>query len=385
MGRGLPKTAFALVLAGALAGSTTLAWPAVGHAVDYNDTNPAATPCGDGSHPVEDWQSSWIRNTSGLIIALVEVRRSDYCNTVWTRVTNETGRGSGYATGATEAVTENIYLYSCPLGSCLVSHLAATDTLYKFGTVPYQGWSHQHCIPTGTNLGSPAAKQPPAFQGTALVSYGGTNYGGGVGFQPVFTHLTAGYPNNPLSCDNSTNRECKSWGEGSGSFATVYARLDSSLSGALGGIDLGSDFSNTVVPIWNSAWTHNPLILMCSSCTEQILVELTPLPPGLYAQTTDDNNTATLPEIMLHRTIQLGAAVTWDHHCNSSDSGCNTSGPGFSCDARVCISHETGHAEGLGHCGFDFGVMCQVSSTAHGTAFWHPQPQEVLGLQTVYP
>jgi hypothetical protein len=188
-----------------------------------------------------------------------------------------------------------------------------------------------------------------------------------------------------LSCNNTTNNECKSWGETAGSFATIDARLDPSLSAGLGGIDLGADFASMVVPAWNGAWTHNPLILMCSTCAEQILVELTSLPAGTYGQTADNNNTGSIPEIMLLRTIQLGSAATWDHHCNSADSGCNTSGPGFSCDARVCISHETGHAEGLGHCGYDFGVMCQTSATVHGTAFWHPRPQEILALQTTYP
>jgi hypothetical protein len=242
-----------------------------------------------------------------------------------------------------------------------------------------------HVVPAGTNLGTPPAKQPPAFQGTGKVTISGTSVTAGTGFQPVFTQLSNSYANSPLSCDNTVNHECKSWGESGGSFVTINARLDSSLSGALGGIDLAADFANTVAPVWNAAWTDNPLVLICTSCSEQILVRLAALAPNVYAQTSDDNNVAGLPEIMLHRTIMMGSAVTWDHHCAAADSGCNTSGPGFSCDSRVCMSHELGHAEGLGHCGFDFGVMCQVNNTVHGTAFWHPQAQEVLGLKTLYP
>lgn len=185
-----------LTLAGAAA-------PMHADAVNYNDTNPGATPCGDGSHPVEDWQTEWVKNAAGLKIALVEVRRSDYCNTLWTRVTNETGRGSGYAAAATETVTENIYVYSCPQTSCLVAHYSDTDTLSKYGTSPYQGWSHQHVVPAGTNLGTPPAKQPPAFQGTGKVTISGTSVTAGTGLQPVFTQLSNSYANSPLSCNNT--------------------------------------------------------------------------------------------------------------------------------------------------------------------------------------
>jgi hypothetical protein len=122
---------------------------------------------------------------------------------------------------------------------------------------------------------------------------------------------------------------------------------------------------------------------MCTPCSEQILVQLHSLSGGTYAQTVDDGNTSSLPEVMLHRIIQLNSAVTWDHHCGSA--GCNTDSPGFGCDARICISHELGHAEGLGHCGIDFGVMCHTNATVHGTAFWTPQPQDVLGIKTIYP
>jgi len=361
--------------------------PTATSAAGYNDTNPATTPCGDGSHPIAKGQQRWISNGAGLKIALLEVRKSDFCNTVWTRITNESGRGAGYAPAQTITATSRTYVYTCTLSTCVEPHAVSTDTLKPYGVSPYQGWAHQLVIPAGSNLGAPPAKQPPSFRGTAIIVYAGTTYVSDVGIEPVYTQFSnaMGSATEPWSCDNTLNHECKSWGTPGGTFRTIYARLDPSLSGSVGSPDLGSDFEDIVRPLWNAAWTHNPLVLMCTSCSEQILVKLAPLQQGWYSSTEDNSNEPGIPEIMVHRTIVLATAVTWDHICGTTDVGCTTSSPGFGCDARVCISHEMGHAQGLGHCPHDWSVMCSSNQAVHGTAFWTPQASELLGLKVLYP
>jgi hypothetical protein len=59
-------------------------------AMPYDGTNPGATPCGDGSHPVTILDTAIIYGGNGNRIGRVELRQSAYCATVWSRVYNET-------------------------------------------------------------------------------------------------------------------------------------------------------------------------------------------------------------------------------------------------------------------------------------------------------
>lgn len=89
-GAGLaPRRAFSVAAIALLLGSlVATAGPA--HASSYNDTNPGATVCGDGSHTVETARKFYIRMGSS-VLARLELRWSDYCDTVWAKVVNLTG------------------------------------------------------------------------------------------------------------------------------------------------------------------------------------------------------------------------------------------------------------------------------------------------------
>jgi hypothetical protein len=50
--------------------------------------------------------------------------------------------------------------------------------------------------------------------------------------------------------------------------------------------NLVSDTTNIVIPAWNPASPRNPLIQVCSSCTEQVLVKMVDLgSSGPYGST----------------------------------------------------------------------------------------------------
>ncbi len=110
---------------------------------------------------------------------------------------------------------------------------------------------------------------------------------------------------------------------------------------------------------------------------------------GDYSNTQIDQDSGTVPATILHAFINLNSGVTWNHFCGpSNSSGCHGGPGGFTCDARLCVSHEMGHAEGLWHCGIDFGVMCHYSAIAsgfQGTAYWTPQFSDVSALKVIYP
>lgn len=105
-------------------------------AVDYNDTNPAATPCGDNSHEIHTWQGAYVVSAAGNIIAAVQVMRSDFCNTVWARVTNLSGFGPGYISARNLSVTEFLTTYNCPYANCVTHTASDTDTCSRTERIP---------------------------------------------------------------------------------------------------------------------------------------------------------------------------------------------------------------------------------------------------------
>ncbi|MFN8629384.1 MAG: hypothetical protein U0838_03410 [Chloroflexota bacterium] len=124
----------------------------------YDNTNPAATVCGDTSHPVYTLRDFYLRYNN-LIYAKLEIRWSKYCNTVWTRAINLTGTGTGYAPARSLTSDEKITVYNCPKESCAVHTETETgDVLPSNGST---GFSHQFSIPAPGTTGSPAAPQPP--------------------------------------------------------------------------------------------------------------------------------------------------------------------------------------------------------------------------------
>jgi Protein of unknown function (DUF2690) len=117
----------------------------------YDGTNPAGTPCGDNSHAITNAAPGvLVRDPgSGLIVAQVDLRYSAYCGTVWTRVTNLTGRGAGYLSARDLSVfEENLHFGTCAtLCNMSIQYYGGVDTLHQYGTFPYQGWGMQWSNP----------------------------------------------------------------------------------------------------------------------------------------------------------------------------------------------------------------------------------------------
>jgi len=358
----------------------------------YDGTDPVSTVCGNGSHAVYTWRSYYLRETasSNRIIALVDLRYSKYCNTVWTRVTNKTGSANGHYPAHSITVDEKIYTYDGPEASFLQdSYRNNGDVLASNGD---SAWSNQLDMPIGAvYLG---AKQPPTARSQAWAYVAGTTNTEDMAREPEWTQWHNNFQNPPqyrsgteiLSCNNTNDaNRCASWGETpSGSYVTINARMASSF--ALTGVDEHTDMSN-IISYWNSAWLDSPAVAVCTSCAEDILID------GIYnlpccGQTShapgDENNK--VPLLFLHRTIDIPTQYTFDHSCGTTDDGCAPTG----FDDRIILSHEFGHALGFEHCDLDAGVMCHTTASggqdgADGTLYWHPQYRDVWGLQAMYP
>jgi hypothetical protein len=75
--------------------------------------------------------------------------------------------------------------------------------------------------------------------------------------------------------------------------------------------------------------------------------------------------------IKINTHIQWNTTHTWD---SDEAKAWNCKG-----DARKVMTHELGHAQGLGHTGISPAVMRSLSTT-----YWKPQPNDVQGLQHIY-
>jgi hypothetical protein len=373
-----------------LASSTGSPFVSTAAAVDYNDTNPGATPCGNGSNPVQVLRNFYIIS-GGLAYARVELRWSPTCNTVWTRSINVTGSGSGYASARSLTSSERILVYNCPRSTCKVHDQTETgDVLPGNGSA---GWSHQFVVANGS-LGSPAAVQPPTIRGIVSVKSGTSTFSIDTAYEPMWTWYANNFANERtlrddgdkvMSCTNSPDR-CVTQ-----SATTVKYELDASLNNTTGTADVMADIKTVLLPAWSAVVTHTPTLTWCSAgCAEHVLVKAAPVgDPDLgsnFAVTLRDGGfSAGTPAFFNHQTLII-RLTAYSHPCGSVDDGC-TSAAG---DDRPLISHEIGHTLGLGHCDMDFGVMCHVKSTitnelAEGTLYWTPRTRDTRALRAFYP
>lgn len=196
-------------LLGASLWAATAASPAF--ALQYDDTNPAATVCGNGSNPVSILDTANILSATGAIIGKVELRQSVFCGTVWSRVYN--------LTSASVTVRENLITYTTPNYGGATSH-TVTDTLQKKGTAPDSGWSHQW-------------KDRPAFRAQGQIFYQGVWRVGQTKIANSFIQLDAD-GSDPVSCDNTAGHKCHRWATTStGGPTTITYAFDLSTLGIL--------------------------------------------------------------------------------------------------------------------------------------------------------
>jgi hypothetical protein len=383
----------------------------------YPHQNPGLTPCGDGSNPVTLFRSYYLRDSSNLIWGLVEARYSAYCNSIWTRATNLRGSGTGYAPAADLYSNETIIVYNCPNTACQVDTMTdSNDHLPSKGST---GWSRQVDLPRGANLGTPASRQPAAFRSIVTLHAGSTYYTFDMGIEPLWDQLDNGFRNEPanrshnelLTCRNGISR-CASWGETkAGGYRTIAYYLDSSLDHPLHpatGVSVKADM-RAIIGYWNVAAFHDPTFVECTAGLPLCLfaplaVVLAPdtdlrvrgklgvtIPDGVWdcangpRYPTDDIKCGPTLALATYRIIVLNNdLVNFAHGCSDADTGC-TAG-----DGRILLSHEMGHAEGLGECDMGFGAMCAVKAAggndmASGPRYFRPQWTDKQGLVAAYP
>jgi hypothetical protein len=202
-------------IASALLGASLWVGIAAGpaSALPYDDTNPGATACGDGSHTVYVLDAANILSATGVVIGKVELRQSVFCATVWSRVYN--------LTSASVSVRETLITYDTPNGGGATSH-TDTDTLQKKGTAPDSGWSHQF-------------RDRPAFRAKGEILYQGVWRTGQTDRSNSYFQLDGKVPNNPNSCDNTATNKCHRWPTtGTGGPTTVTYAFDLASLGMLG-------------------------------------------------------------------------------------------------------------------------------------------------------
>lgn len=359
-------------------------------ATHYDNTNPGATPCGDGSNPVQNVRTFYIKS-NGLAYARLEMRWSKFCNTVWIRAVNVTGSGAGYAPEQRLVSDERLLVYDCPRVECLkFDRTEVDDVLPGKGSA---GWSKQFTLPPNGSLGVPAAPQPPTIRGRVVITTAaGVNLPVfDTALEPMWTWYANNFANERnlrdpgdkvFSCTNDPDR-CVTQRD-----AVVWYELDASLNNTPGAADLMADMKNVILPGWSGAGDAPTLTWCGAGCADDVLVKVVPvgdpnLGNNLAVTLRDGGFTAGEPAFFNHQTI-LVRNMEFNHPCGAVDDGCNVGG-----DDRPLISHEVGHTLGLGHCDLDYSVMCHVRSTlnselAEGTTYWTPQTRDLRAINALY-
>jgi hypothetical protein len=336
--------------------------------------------------------------SGGLVYARLDIRRSEYCNTVWTRAVNLTGTaGGGYAPAQSITTDEKISVYNCPNLVCLIrSNTEVGDVLPATGT---SGWSLQLVLPSPGSQGSPAAAQPPTVRGKVTVHLsGGAAFSLDTMLEPVWTHMyNWGFSNafsardgsKVLSCDNSIDQydnKCGWWGEPGGASATLLYYLAPSLDALGATVDVKADIRDVLLPAWTQKTARSPIMQSCTSISCEAGVQIVADTASYFgAGTTTLAESSGRPAVFYVLRIAVGKA-SYNHECGTIDDGCITTVH----DDRILISHEIGHTLGLGHCDLNYSVMCHVIGSknndfAEGTSFWTPQSREIMGLKVIYP
>jgi hypothetical protein len=176
-----------------------MASPSLAFGATWDGTNPVGTVCGNGAHPtytlgtrVSDTGSQGIptniRNSSGTIIATVEIRHSQYCATVWAVVTNKTY-------GSLQVV-EDIVTFTSANGGGRTDHwYPSTDTLPSHDST---GWSNQY-------------RDRFAFAARAKVLYAGVWYYGETARAVAWDQYSNAFPNDASNYTCGSGYVCHRW------------------------------------------------------------------------------------------------------------------------------------------------------------------------------
>jgi hypothetical protein len=224
MGHPLPRRLAVAASIGLLAGATL--GPATALATNYDNTNPLATPCGNGSHisseyrlgnrtESDPWGSEALKTpikNGTTVIGEVEIRHSAYCGTVWSKVWN--------LTATTVQAREALVTYTSVNGAGRnVRWYPGTDTLTPPGGTTPAGWSNQFY-------------DSPSFSAIGCITVpGGVEKCAETARTISWAQRNNYYPDYPFSCTGSGNYLCERWRTAAvGVSATAYYHLDSTLS-----------------------------------------------------------------------------------------------------------------------------------------------------------
>jgi hypothetical protein len=322
----------------------SLLFPGGVSALAYDGTNPGATTCGNGSHPVYVLATAYI-NYNGSTIGRVELRQSAYCATVWSRVFN-------YTTGSVQA-HETITIYSDPNGSSPVSY-TSTDTLSGSGGSTSSGWSNQY-------------RDRPSFKASGEIYYAGAWRSATTNRAPAWTQDHASIPGEPYSCNNTTNHYCWRWPTAANGTSVFLKYWLNPYLGILpngsGTYDARSD-ARYMFAQWESLDASNPFIDEASYNEDyDVLVATYTDDPSIYARTWVFGY-QTSPRYYYYSELKLNWNVNWS-------------------DARGVFCHEIGHVEGLQH--VYEGSVQGSKATCMGMGYTSgPYIDDESGLHTIY-
>jgi Matrixin len=183
----------------------------------------------------------------------------------------------------------------------------------------------------------------------------------------AWTQLVNNYPDNPVSCDNSTSWPCIAWPKnGPGTSSTVYVYLDPTLTQA--NLDLSTDVRNSMSK-WNAICAVNPYLYVGTGVNYNYGVYRGSLTdPTAWAETNNIYYTNS-PHYIIESDTTFSSSVTWNHTYTYDV---------YVADSRKVGTHELGHGEGLGHTGYT-AVMHQGAES-----FWVPQSNDIQGMQHIY-
>jgi hypothetical protein len=311
-------------------------------ALQYDDTNPGATACGDGSHPVSILDTANILSATGAIIGKVELRQSVFCGTVWSRVYN--------LTSISVSVRENLITYTTPNYGGAASH-TVTDTLQKKGTAPDSGWSHQW-------------KDRPAFRAQGQILYQGVWRVGQTKIANSFIQLDAD-GSDPVSCNNAAGKICHRWPTTStGGPITIGYAFDLSTLSILPSSPI-SDWGQ-VLSRYTALGGGSPSFSGVSYGNEDYRVWAYDADDGNYASTFNSFNSSGIQYYYygwtkINRHTNLNTTV-WDN--------------------LAC--HEVGHLLGLGDLNIPGGKASLGGCMGNANGFQGPGPDDQLNLPAIY-